>query len=80
MHKLTMFLGREMKDDSGILNAPDGDGVILGQLSERQKEKLLEYLGAAQEGRLETFIDGKRYKVTEVRSTGEFRAEPNFVA
>jgi len=78
MYTMTMFLGKEMKDEFGALQEPDAQGVILGQLMERPKEQLLDYLGAAETGTLQVFIEGKRYKVVQVRSDGSFRAEPDF--
>lgn len=71
-----MFLGRDLTEENAELT--EADGSFLGQLSERPKEQLLKYLAASTSGQLTCMVGGKRYKVTEFRSTGEFRAEPDF--
>ena len=74
-----MYLGtRQTREEQGELSPFEADGSFMGQIMERPKEELLTYLTAFNESSLFTTRDGKRYRVTEFLSNGQFKAVPDW--
>ena len=78
MHKITFIVGTELKEMDATLSGCEPDKVITGQLLGYPKEQILPLLGPVNSGSLHTWVNGKRYNMTNLESDGKFTLQADF--
>jgi hypothetical protein len=61
-----------------VASEPEADGTILGRFVDVSKTTLIQFLQPSLDGKLYTFMPGKRYKVTQLMAEGSFVLVPEF--
>jgi hypothetical protein len=78
IQKITIIIGQELIETGAKLGGSDSDPTIDGQLYNHSTERLVQLLGPVNDGTVFAFVNGKRYKMTHLRSDGRFTLQADF--
>jgi hypothetical protein len=84
MKKLTLFIERNNKSTSPqaleyVADPPGEDGTIAGRFPNLGNRTLESFVPFSLEGKVYTFLGGKRYKVTDLNEEGDFVLVPDSI-